>query len=290
MEVYQVDQDTELLKFMFEVFSNKSRKVVKKMLSHGQFVINGEVVTQFNHPLKAGQEVYVLNQNESKQLAHLTGISIIHEDSDLFVIEKAAGLLSVPSDDPDPDEDSAYVQLVSYTKQVNPKSEIFIVHRLDRATSGIMIFAKKQEVQDHLQDHWQSMVKKRLYTAVVEGNISKDQGTISSWLNEDKNQIVRSSKQDNGGKHAVTHFKKIQANKEYSLVEAELETGRRNQIRVHMNDLGHPVAGDTKYGSQSNPLKRLGLHAMRLDFIHPTKEELVSYSSPNPKSFNKLTR
>jgi len=290
MEVYQVDEDTELLKFMLKVYSNKSRTAVKKMLNHGQFIIDGEVVTQFNHPLKAGQEVYIMSQNRSKQLSHLTSISIIHEDKDLIVIEKAAGLLSVPSDHPELDEDSAYLQLENYVKQANHNNQIFIVHRLDRDTSGVMIFAKKKEVQESLQANWQDVVKKRMYTALVEGHIFKDKGTISTWLTEDNNQMVQSSNYDNGGKKAITHFKKVQANKDYSLMEVELETGRRNQIRVHMSGLGHPVAGDKKYRSQSNPVKRLGLHAKQLDFIHPTTQELVSFSSPNPKAFYKLSR
>lgn len=232
--------------------------------------------------------VDILSNKASKKKMALTGIRIIHEDQDLIVIDKDPGVLSMAG--LKPNEPNAYRQLNDYVKAENPKSHVFIVHRLDRDTSGVMIYAKSEEVQQKLQNNWHDVVKERTYTALVEGKVLKDEDTITSWLTENEAMRVYSSPYDDGGKLAITHYKKLEGNENYTLLEVELETGRKNQIRVHLQDIGHPIARDKKYGAKTNPLKRLGLHATTLAFIHPRTDKLVRYTVKPPKSFYRLVR
>lgn len=291
MEKFYVNQETKLLKYMQEVFSDRSRSVVKKMLQHGQFIIEGKPITQFNYPLKKGQVVYVLSQKESKQIDYLESVSVIYEDRDLLAIEKESGLLSVPSDNAAPHEDSAYIQVMGYVQSVDTRGEVFSVHRLDRDTSGIMLFAKNKRVEKILQERWSELVLKRSYMAVVEGSdFPEGKGTHTSYIKELDNHQMISSPEDNGGKFAETKYEKIKSNKLYSLVEAELVTGRRNQIRLHMKDMSYPISGDSKYGAVSNPLNRLALHATSLEIIHPITQEVLIFESKVPNSFINLVK
>lgn len=285
---YTVEQPTELLVFLLEAMSDKSRNAVKSTLKRGQVAVDGRTTTQFDDPLEPGQTVNILTNEAAKRIGRLDGISILHEDDALLVIYKDSGVLSMASRNPK--HRNAYRQLTDYVKFEHPSNRIFIVHRLDRDTSGIMIYAKSEEVKDKLQNNWHEDVKKRLYTAVVEDEVAIEEDTITSWLNETTAHRVYSTHSDEGGKHAITHYKKIGGNHEYSLLEIELETGRKNQIRVHMQDIGHPVIGDHKYGSQKNPIHRLGLHATTLELIHPTTGKLVTYTAPVPGVFRRLIR
>ncbi len=287
-ETYIVKEETELLVFLLKSLSNRSRNSVKSILKRGQVAIDGRTTTQFDDLLRPGQTVNILTNEAAKRLGRLDGISIIHEDDDLIVINKDAGVLSMASKSPK--DRNAYRQLTDYVKFEHPGNRIFIVHRLDRDTSGVMIYAKSEAAKETLQQNWHKMVKKRLYTALVEGDLPVDSDTVSSWLNETSAHRVYSTDQDEGGKYAVTHFTKIEGNGNYSLLEVELETGRKNQIRVHMQDIGHPVVGDRKYGSRKNPIHRLGLHATSLEFIHPKTNKLMSYTVPVPFSFEKMVR
>lgn len=291
MEKFYVNQETELLKYMQDVFSDRSRSAVKKMLQHGQFIIEGKPVTQFNYPLNKGQVVYALSQKESKQIDYLESVAVIYEDRDLLAIEKESGLLSVPSENAAPHEDSAYIQVMGYIQSVDTRGEVFSVHRLDRDTSGVMLFAKNKRVENILQERWSELVRKRSYKAVVEGgDFPEGKGTHTSYIKELDNYQVISSPEDNGGKFAETKYEKIKSNNLYSLVEAELVTGRRNQIRLHMKDMGHPVSGDIKYGAVSNPLNRLALHATSLEIIHPISQEELIFESKVPNSFINLVK
>lgn len=280
---YPVTEPIELLPFLLQILSKQSRNSVKSILTRGQVTVDGKAITKHNHPLEPGQSVGILANKEALKKTSLSGLKILFEDAAIIVINKEAGLLSMATDDPK--EPTAYRQLSQYVKEENKANRIFVVHRLDRDTSGVMLFAKTEELKETLQNDWKNIVKERIYTALVEGEIKKDAGTISSWLTESKAMKVHSSPKDNGGKHAVTHYRKVRGNRNYTLLEVELETGRKNQIRVHMESLGHPVAGDKKYGARTNPLKRLGLHASTLAFIHPATGELVRFSAPVPKSF-----
>ena len=281
--VYTVKESTELLPFLLEMMTKSSRNSVKSVLTRGQVAVDGKMVKQHNHLLQVGQTVTILKNQAALNENKLIGVSILHEDEDIIVINKEAGLLTMASKNEN--EMTAYRQLTDYVKNSNPKNRIYIVHRLDRDTSGVLLFAKSEEVKDALQEKWNEIVEERLYTALVEGVVRTKEGTISSWLKESKTFKVYSSPTDNGGQHAVTHYKKVQSSKQFSLLEVRLETGRKNQIRVHMEELGHPVAGDKKYGSTVNPIKRLGLHATVLALLHPRTGELVRFHAEVPKSF-----
>lgn len=241
---HTIKETTELLPFLLETLKANSRNSVKSILTRGQVTVDGKKITQHNHPLNPGQVVGILSNKVAIQKTVLNGIAILHEDSDLIVIRKDSGILSVAGKDPS--EPTAYRQLTAYVKDESKANRVFVVHRLDRDTSGVMLYAKTEAAKNALQENWHDIVKERTYTALVEGE-TDEEGTISSWLTENsKSMKVHSSTYDNGGKHAVTHYKKIQGNKQYSLLEVELETGRKNQIRAHMESLGHPVAGDKK--------------------------------------------
>ncbi|MFL2100638.1 RluA family pseudouridine synthase [Desemzia sp. FAM 23989] len=282
---FVIKEEKELLDFLLENKVKSSRNSIKSVLSRGQITVDGKTVKQFNYPLKPGQTVKIADNKTAQIQSELMGISILHEDEDIIVIDKEAGVLSIAAGRQQ--EMTAHRQLKIYVQQKNPANRIYVVHRLDRDTSGVMIFAKSEEIKQRLQDNWKTMVKERIYTTLVEGEVKDETGTIESWLTESpKSYKVHSSPRDNGGQHAVTHYKKIKSNGVTSLLEVQLETGRKNQIRVHMSDIGHPVVGDRKYGSTTNYLKRLGLHATTIAFHHPTSRKLVRFTSPVPKVFN----
>ncbi|MCA9766670.1 MAG: RluA family pseudouridine synthase [Carnobacterium sp.] len=281
---YTVKEPIEMLEFLIEEKVKNSRNSIKSVLTRGQVWVDGKNIKQHNYPLSPGQKVSIVSNKEAIKEKALVGVSILFEDKDIIVINKEAGMLSMASKN---EHDlTAYRQVTTYVKEDNKKNRVFVVHRLDRDTSGVMLFAKSEEVKLALQENWSDIVKERIYTALVEGVITKDEGTIDSWLTENKAMHVFSSPFDNGGKRAITHYKKIKANDAFTLVEIQLETGRKNQIRVHMEEIGHPVVGDKKYGSTVSPLKRLGLHATTLALIHPTTGELVRFKAKVPKVFS----
>lgn len=281
----KVTEPAELLKFLLAGISGKSRSEVKSLLAHRQISVDNEVITQYNYPLKIGQEVIV---NWTKVLVEKQpqGLKIVYEDSDIIVIEKQAGLLSIAT--ATEKEKTAYSILSDHVKKRDPKNKIFVLHRLDRETSGVMMFAKNEKVQKLLQNAWKETVLERIYVVVVEGPVTKEQGTITSWLTESKTFKVYSSRTPNDGQKAVTHYKVLKKNNHYSLLEVKLETGRKNQIRVHMQDLGHSVIGDKKYGATKQPIGRLGLHARVLAFRHPISGEEIRYETDIPKEFLNL--
>jgi 23S rRNA pseudouridine1911/1915/1917 synthase len=285
---YTVEEKTTLLPYLLTVITNKSRNAVKSILTRGQVSVNGEETTKHNYPLKPGDTVNIMSNQESKKRSELMGVSILHEDQDLIVINKEAGMLSISSDDPT--EPTAYHQLSDYVKKEHPDNKIFVVHRLDRDTSGVMLYAKSEKIKEALQKDWKNTVKERIYTALVEGDVKEEQGEYASWLSESKGIKMYSNLEDNGGKRAVTYFRKVLGNENYSLLEVELETGRKHQIRVHLKEMGHPIAGDKMYGAETNPLKRLGLHATTLVLVHPGTNKLVRYTSEVPKSFLKRVK
>ena len=188
-------------------------------------------------------------------------------------------------------ETTAYSILKSHLRKANPRAELYTVHRLDRETSGVLLFAKAKSIQQALQENWHQVVTQRLYSALVEGCPSPKEDTIVSWLTEhEKSLRVHSSPTDNGGQKAVTHYKVTKSNETYSLLDVQLETGRKNQIRVHMADIGHPVVGDKKYGRGISSMKRIGLHARLIEFIHPVTHRKVRFESPIPKAFLSLLK
>ncbi|MCG7335697.1 RluA family pseudouridine synthase [Sporosarcina sp. ACRSM] len=280
---YTVQEEMELLPFLLKMLVKNSRNSVKSMLARGQVTVDGKMSKQHNHLLREGQKVAILKNKAALNEMQLIGFTILHEDEDIIVVNKEAGLLTMASKNEK--ELTVYRQLMTYVKKIEPRNRIFIVHRLDKDTSGVLLFAKSERVKEALQSKWNTVVKERMYMALVEGVVRKKEATITSWLKESKTFKVYSSPKDNGGQQAITHYKTVQASKQFTLLEVHLETGRKNQIRVHMETIGHPIVGDKKYGSTVNPLKRLGLHAAKLAILHPRTGQLVQYEADVPRSF-----
>jgi 23S rRNA pseudouridine1911/1915/1917 synthase len=280
-----VTESTELMDFLLDKLPAKGRNNIKSLLTHRQVMVGNKVVRQYNHPLQAGQEV-IINWSLVRDSVQIKGLKLIYEDSELIVIDKPAGLLSIATDAEK--EHTAYHQLTDYVRRNDPDNRIFIVHRLDRDTSGVMLFAKNEEVKHSLQDAWKELVVDRAYVAVVEGQVNQPEGLIKSWLLETKTKMMYSSSKPGDGLEAITHFNVLQTTPQYSLLEIRLETGRKNQIRVHMKDIGHSIIGDKKYGSTTSPIGRLGLHAHLLAFHHPVTGELMQFETEVPKIFTRL--
>lgn len=282
-----VEQPGELLPNLLENIKNKSRNNIKSLLSRGQVSVNGQVKTRHDEPLLPGASVTVNWQIIQEEIP-LLGIDIVYEDEDLIVVEKEAGLLTIASNQEK--EETAYRYITEYVRSKDPTGRVFIVHRLDRDTSGLLIFAKHEEIKIKLQEAWQETVPERTYVALVEGEVRRDEGTIRSWLKETKTLRMYSSPVPNGGQEAITHYKVLARSASYSLLEVRLETGRKNQIRVHMESIGHSVAGDKKYGAKTDPIRRLGLHAATIAFYHPRSAELLRFESSIPKSFHRIVQ
>jgi 23S rRNA pseudouridine1911/1915/1917 synthase len=284
--ILRVKEPIELMAFLSIHFSGKSHNALKAMLSHKQVCVNEKVVSQFNYLLQPNDIVAI---NTGKILPEFTHskVKIIFEDDFLIVIEKAEGLLAVATDDRKEDL-TAFSILLDYLKNKDSLNRLFVVHRIDRETSGLLLFAKNKEVQNMLQDDWHENVKERVYIAVVEGVPDKEEDTIISYLRESKVYKVHSSSTDDAGKRAVTHYQLMQKNSEFSMLRVELETGRKNQIRVHLQDIGHPIIGDRKYGAGTSPIGRMGLHARVLAFEHPITHEIMRFETPIPKKFSAL--
>ncbi len=279
---FEVEEESQLLEFLFTRIPGKSRKTIKAVLRDRQVSVGGKTVTQYDYLLRKGQEVKVRWEKiPLDQLYH--GIQIIFEDHDLIVIDKPAGLLTVATDTEK--RKTAYSILSDYVKKRDPDNKIFVVHRIDRETSGLLLFAKSESMKDAVQGTWMSTITERVYVALTEGVVEPAEGAITSWLTESSAFKVYSSQNPQQGKKAVTHYQVIKSNQQYSLLKVSLETGRKHKIRVHLQDIGHPVVGDKKYGSSDNQLKRLGLHAQVLAFIHPASNKPWRFESPVPRSF-----
>lgn len=279
---FNITESSELLEFMYKNIKDKSKNNIKSLLTKGNTFVNDKCITKHNYILKKGDILIIkLHSIETKN----KNIDIIYEDKELVVVNKPYGLLSVST--LKEKEKTMYHLVSEYVKKNNPKNKIYVVHRLDKDTSGILIFSKSEKLRDAMQEKWNDIVITRGYIAIVEGNVKKESGTIKSYLKEGKNlKVYSTNKKD--GKEAITHYKKIDSNNMYSLLEIKLDTGRKNQIRVHMNEIGYSIIGDTKYGSKSNPIKRMGLHSNILEFIHPITNKKMHFETKTPSEFLKL--
>lgn len=264
---------------------DRKRTTVKDYLKHGQVMLNGQVTTKFNESLKAGDRVDV-NTSRQWQVFRNPRLRIVYEDDFIIVVEKGYGLLSMGNEKVK--ENTAYSLLRDYVKRVDPSNKIFIVHRLDQHTSGLMMFAKTQEAKEAMQHNWNNMVIDRRYAAIVEGRPEESEGVIDSYLAENSRHLVYSTDNPEEGKRAVTRWKAVKSRNGYTLLDVSLDTGRKNQIRVHMKDMGHPIAGDRRYGAKTSPLHRLALHARTLRFIHPVTKADMNFNSVLPASFTRL--
>ncbi|MCQ2268696.1 MAG: RluA family pseudouridine synthase [Bacteroidaceae bacterium] len=281
---YNVHGNFELLQFLMEKVTNGSRTKAKYLLTNRCVQVGDSIVTQYNHALSEGMVVRISKQKSHTEFRH-NMIQLLYEDAYLMVIKKKQGLLSVATETQK--ERTAQHILTEYVKRQNRNNRIFVVHRLDRATSGIMMYTKDERTMNTFRDSWHKIVYDRRYIAVVEGEMEKDYGMVRSYLDE-SGMMVHSSPVDNGGRLAITHYKTIRRGNGFSLVELQLETGRKNQIRVHMKELGHPVVGDRRYGAQYDPLGRLCLHAFKLCFTHPVTGENVEFEDEYPSAFKGL--
>ena len=282
--IYNVTEPDELMAFLMKKMDSVSRTRVKALLSNRVVLVDNVIVTQFNHPLKPGMKVQISREKNKHEFRHPM-LKIVYEDAYLIVVEKKEGLLSVATDHQK--ERTAQHILSEYVKRTHRNNRVFVVHRLDRETSGLMMYAKDEKTQHTLRDNWHDIVVDRRYVSIVMGDMERDQGQIRTWLT-DRKLYVSSSNYDDGGKLSITHYKTIKRANGFSMMELDLETGRKNQIRVHMSELGHPVVGDQRYGCEIDPLGRLALHAFKLCFYHPVTGELMEFETPYPTSFRNL--
>jgi 23S rRNA pseudouridine1911/1915/1917 synthase len=285
MQPLPVTKAMPLLKFLEATFPDLSRTEVKRFLKYDSVRLNGRSVTQFDYRVKPGDDIRVLTKGETRGLSGLGNVHIIFEDNALLVVNKPPGLLTIATQTEK--EKTLYFRLNHYLREkTKGKERVFVVHRLDREVSGLIVFAKTEELKLKLQKNWNRFEK--IYYAVVEGAPPKNSGVVQSFITEDRIGNASSGPETRDSKEAITHYEVLQSLGRYTLIQIQLETGRKNQIRVHMNDIGCPVAGDDKYGAKSNPIDRLALHAAKIRFAHPVSGEPLAFELPPPALFLKL--
>lgn len=281
---YEVMQDDTLLNFLLNNVK-ESRSKIKATLQGRGIKVNGKTVTQFDFPVAKGTKIDVSKTKRNNDKLKSRYVKIVYEDQYLVVIEKNIGILSMAAG-----HKSLNVKAVldDYFKKSRQRCTAHVVHRLDRDTSGLMIYAKDMETERILEHNWHDIVFDRRYVAVLSGEMEEDEGTIENWLKDNKAYVTYSSPVDNGGKYAITHFRTLDRTTEHSLVEFKLETGRKNQIRVHSADMNHPVCGDVKYGNGDDPIHRLCLHAYMLCFYHPVTRQPMEFQTMIPAQFRHI--
>lgn len=281
---YTVRQAQELLPFLLAQMPDSSRSRVKELLAHNVYV-DGRRTSQFNFPLQPGMRVSI-DRPRGRDRLRPRELDIVFEDQHLLVVNKHEGLLSYSKH---PADKTVITVLNQYLEATHQRCHAHVVHRLDRDTSGLMLVSKSKEVSRKLEEDWKGLVFDRRYVAVAWGRLDPPRGEVRSWFT-DGEYCVLSSPVDNGGKLAVTHYEVRQTSRRYSLVELKLDTGRRNQIRVHLRDLQHPVVHDPMYGYKDDlsPVNRLCLHAFRLCFTHPVTGRRHRFETPVPSQFLKL--
>lgn len=277
MEKYIVKGNEILIEFLKKMFSNLSKNSVKSLLHNEKVFVNGNMTTKYNYELNIG-DVVEIREKVAKN------IDIIYEDKDIIVINKPSGLLTVATEKEK--NKTAYHLVMEYLKKKNKNNRIFIIHRLDKDTSGIIMFAKNERAKHLYQDNWNDIVKKRCYYAVIDGKMENKEGTIKSYLKENGNMVY--SVKDRSGKLAITEYKVLKERKNISLLDINLKTGRKNQIRVHMKENKTPILGDLKYGEKSKLINRLALHAYKLEIVNPVTKKLLTFEINMPNEFKML--
>lgn len=277
MEKYIVKENEILIEFLKKMFSNLSKNSVKSLLHNEKVFVNGNMTTKYNYELNVG-DVVEIREKVAKN------IDIIYEDKDIIVINKPSGLLTVATEKEK--NKTAYHLVMEYLKKKNKNNRIFIIHRLDKDTSGIIMFAKNERAKHLYQDNWNDIVKKRCYYAVIDGKMENKEGTIKSYLKENSNMVY--SVKDRSGKLAITEYKVLKERKNISLLDINLKTGRKNQIRVHMKENKTPILGDLKYGEKSKLINRLALHAYKLELINPVTKKLLIFEASMPNEIKTL--
>ncbi len=284
----EFNQDIELIEALAAMYPNSKRNTLRKMLTSGRVTVDGEVVHKAKFIVEKGKQVSVSDRETAPisspppapKKRH-SRVKVLFEDEHIIVVNKQAGLLSVSTDKMEPD--TLHSRVVDYLKSENEKSWAFIVHRLDRETSGVMIFAKHKRHKEYLQEQFANRDVHRVYHALVEGKPDRENGTIREWLLEDKFLKVKAVKKNHPkAKEAITHYSIVDFDEFASLVQLTIETGRRHQIRVGLANLGCPVVGDEAHGADGNPIGRIGLHASSLEFLHPETDDPVRFEATIP--------
>lgn len=279
MNKFIVKKENNLLQFLNENIESKSKNNIKSLLVNKCVSVNNVTITKHNYKLKPNDIITIYNK-QIRDKFYKNPINILYEDKDIIVIDKPSGLLSISTQKEK--EITAYHIVMNYLK--NKNCHIFIIHRLDKDTSGVLMFAKNEKVKHLYQNNWNNIVSKRTYIGIVEGIVKEKSKTIKTYLKEDNfNKVYSTNKKD--GKEAITHYKMIKSNNKFSLLEINIDTGRKNQIRVHMSELNNPIIGDKKYGSKYNPIKRLGLHAYKLKVKNPITNKQMNFVAPIPFEF-----
>lgn len=321
---FTVTHDGPLLKYLYEIFPSQSKTGVKNMLSKGQVLVNGEQKTAFDQPLFAGDRLLVLPKTVSMARADVgdvrsdiekEGVKIVYEDDDYLVVDKPSGLLTISSargskSKSGHKEKTLYALLNAYVKASararrkedlasgrqpdRSTAKVWIVHRIDKGTSGLLVFAKHERAKELLQSRWKELVIERRYIAFLENKLEKESGAIQSWLVENPKslKVYSSPEEIRDGHLAITHYRVLgyfhKGKGVYTKTEFSLESGRKNQIRVHAADIGHPIAGDEKYGADTDPVRRLALHAASLVFRSPLSDTVIRCKSPLPEVFERF--
>ena len=280
------DKECQLLDFLFEAMPDKSRTTVKSYLTKRRVQVNDLTTTQYNFPLRKGDRV-TIGSGRVAPAPKSQQLRIVYEDADIIVIDKRNGLLSIGTDKEQ--KRTAYYILSDYVKEQLPDNKIFVVHRLDRETSGLMMFAKSEKVQEQMQRGWHKLVLDRRYVAVIEGALPHAEGVIDAPLTQDRNHKMWVTRPGEG-EDATTYYTTLRRGKEYSLVDLRLVTGKKNQIRAHLEWKGTPIAGDKKYHAKSNPAGRVCLHAYKLSITHPTTGQELHFDTRIPKLFEECVK
>lgn len=283
---FLVKENSSVFDFLLKKMGGMSKSSIKGLLQRGQISVNDQIVKRGETVLSNGDLIKISFSQSTNGLKH-TKLSIIYEDDAIIVVNKGAGLLSVATDKNE--ETTAFRILLNHLKKQDKNNRLYIVHRIDRETSGVLLFAKSKEIQMQLQHNWHRQVFEKIYLALVEGCVEKEEDTIHTWLVEEpKSKKVYSFDYDNGGLESTTIYNVEKRFKQNTLLRVSLKTGRKNQIRVHLQSIGHPIVGDKKYGSTTSPINRIGLHAYSISLRHPITGKNVRFEAPLPEAFNKI--
>lgn len=280
----KVHEECELFSFLQKRLPKLSRNNVKNLLSNHQVSVDGAPISQYNFMLSK-DDIVIVSKNRITKYKR-SNLPIIYEDDEFIVINKPSSLLSVASDKEK--GKTAYRMVTDYLQQQDKHSRVYITHRLDEDTSGVLLFSKNAGIRDAMQKSWQDIVSKRGYYAIVEGKMPLKEDTLKNYLMENTMNMMYVTTNKKEGKLCITHYKVVKEKSDYSLLDVGIDTGRKNQIRVQLGNIGHFVIGDDKYGEPSNPLKRLGLHAYSLEFTHPISHKKYSFVAEMPKEFKSM--
>lgn len=274
---YRVPENMKASDALKNIYPDSSRRSLQTWIENGRFHVDGAPLRHENQPLKKGQ---IINSQDTFRPPKVPGLKILFEDRYLIAIDKPIGLLSVPLD-----EGKHKKHALGLLRQHYDTDQIYAVHRIDRETSGVLMFARGKEAEERFKELFERHDMRREYFAIVEGRLKEDRGTWTCGLMELPSLRVVESPE---GKDSITHFEVVRRSAKYTYLRLELETGRKHQIRVHCQRAGHPVLGDGRYGSQQNPIRRLCLHSYLLEFKHPFTKKIVSFNAPLPFVFKKL--